>query len=131
MQSNVRLKSVTIFPLNVYEVRNQLSLRDCVLRHVSAYGLKSLVAPLSLKHHSNMDSNDKLIWDAAYDEEYDGLVSLPMWEPKPLQNYLYSPQDPCLPFTLIYLVHFIGFLDDRRSLLVVQLKLKFMLQMIV
>jgi hypothetical protein len=27
-----------------------------------------------------MDSNDKLIWDVAYDEEYDGLVSLPTWD---------------------------------------------------
>jgi len=27
-----------------------------------------------------MDPSDKLIWDAAYDEEYDGLVSLPTWE---------------------------------------------------
>jgi hypothetical protein len=26
-----------------------------------------------------MDSNDKIIWDAAYDEEYDGLVSIPTW----------------------------------------------------
>jgi hypothetical protein len=48
---------------NVYDARNQISLRDCVLRHVSAHGLKSLVAPLSLKHHSKMDPNDKLIWD--------------------------------------------------------------------
>jgi hypothetical protein len=65
---------------NVYDVRNQLRLCDCVLRHVSAHGLKSLVAPLSLKHHPKMDSNDKLIWDAAYDKEYDGLVSLPTWD---------------------------------------------------
>ncbi len=27
-----------------------------------------------------MDINDKIIWDVRYDEEYDGLVSLPIWE---------------------------------------------------
>ncbi len=57
----------------------QLSLHGCVLRNVSAHSLKSLVAPLSLKHHSKMDSEDKLIWDANYDEEYAGLVFFPTW----------------------------------------------------
>jgi hypothetical protein len=51
-----------------------------VLRHVSAHGLSSLIAPTSLKHHAKMSSEDKAIWDAAYDEEYDGLESLPTWE---------------------------------------------------
>jgi hypothetical protein len=64
----------------VYAARNQTSLRDCVLQHISAHGLKSLVAPCSLKDHKNMDPSDKSIWDAAYDEEYDGLISLPTWE---------------------------------------------------
>ena len=27
-----------------------------------------------------MDLDDKIIWDAAYDEEYDGLMLLPTWE---------------------------------------------------
>ncbi len=44
------------------------------------HGLKSLIAPTSVKSHCKMDPSDKLIWDAAYDEEYDGLVSLPTWE---------------------------------------------------
>jgi len=65
---------------NVYDARNQLSLQHCVLRHVSAHGLRSLVAPVSLKHHSRMSPTDKEIWDAAYSEEYDGLTSLPTWE---------------------------------------------------
>jgi len=65
---------------NVYDTRNQGSLRACVLRHVSAHGLKSLIAPTLLKAHWNMDPNDKSIWDVAYDEEYDGLVYLPTWE---------------------------------------------------
>jgi hypothetical protein len=64
----------------VYNTRNQVQLRDCVLRHVSAHGLMSIIAPTSLKHHMNMTSNDKCIWDAAYDEEFDGLTSLPTWE---------------------------------------------------
>jgi hypothetical protein len=64
----------------VYEARSQISLRDCVLRHISAHGLKSLVAPTSLKAHKKLDESDNLTWDATYDEEYDGLESLPTWE---------------------------------------------------
>ncbi len=41
--------------------------------------MKSLVAPLYLKHHAKMDFEDKLIWDAAYDEEYDGFESRLTW----------------------------------------------------
>jgi hypothetical protein len=65
---------------NLYVARSQISLRTSVLRHVSAHGLQSLLAPSSLKHHSKLSSTDKQIWDAAYNEEYDGLVSLPSWE---------------------------------------------------
>jgi hypothetical protein len=65
---------------NVYNARNQVCLTECVLRHVSAHGLKSLVAPTSLKAHSSMDPGDQVIWNEAYNEEYDGLVSLPTWE---------------------------------------------------
>jgi len=65
---------------NVYDTRNQVSLRDCVLRHILAHGLKSLLPPTSLKAHQKLDEADKLIWDAAYDEEYDGLEALPTWE---------------------------------------------------
>jgi hypothetical protein len=36
---------------SVYDARSQISLRDCVLQHISAHGLKSLVAPTSLKAH--------------------------------------------------------------------------------
>jgi hypothetical protein len=46
---------------NVYDARTQLSLRDCVVRHVSAYGLTSLIAPSSLKHHAKMSPEDKAI----------------------------------------------------------------------
>jgi hypothetical protein len=65
---------------NVYNARNQVCLTECVLRHVSAHGLKSLVAPTSLKAHTSMDPGDQVIWNEAYNEEYDGLVSLPTWE---------------------------------------------------
>jgi hypothetical protein len=45
-----------------------------------AHGLESLLAPSSLKHHAKVSAGDKLIWDAAYNEEYDGLVDLSSWE---------------------------------------------------
>jgi hypothetical protein len=50
------------------------------LRHVSADGLKSLITPSSLCSHQKLDPSDKLIWDAAYNKEFDGLESLPTWE---------------------------------------------------
>jgi len=64
----------------VYQARNQGQLRDCVLRHVSVHGLGSILAPLSIKSHSKLSSNDKQIWDAAYDKEFDSLSSLPTWD---------------------------------------------------
>jgi hypothetical protein len=69
----------TIF-FRVYQTRDQVHLRDCVVRHVAAHGLSSLVAPSSLKHLSKMSPNDQDIWHAAYDEEFDGLNSLPTWD---------------------------------------------------
>jgi hypothetical protein len=50
------------------------------LRHVSAHGLQSLIAPTSLKNHQSMTPSDKFIWDSAYSEEYDGLADIPTWE---------------------------------------------------
>jgi hypothetical protein len=64
----------------VYSARAQIQLRDCVLCHVSAHGLSSLIVPSSLKSHSKLSSSDKNIWDDAYFEEYDGLSSHPTWE---------------------------------------------------
>jgi hypothetical protein len=72
---------------NVYNSCNQASLTDCVLRHVSAHGLKSLIAPTSLKNQSSMDPVDQTIWNEAYTEEYDGLVSLPAWEVVSEEHY--------------------------------------------
>ena len=65
---------------HVYDVRNQISLRDSVLRHISGHGLQSLVPPTSLKAHNTLDPGGREIWNAAYDEEYDGLEALPTWE---------------------------------------------------
>jgi hypothetical protein len=64
----------------VYQTRNQVQLRDCVLRHVTAHGLSSFVAPSSLRQLSTLSSAAQQIWQAAYDEEFDGLSSLPTWE---------------------------------------------------
>jgi hypothetical protein len=64
----------------VYQTRNQVQLRDSVLRHVTAHGLSSFVAPVSLKQISKMSQNDQDIWHAVYDEEFDGLSSLPTWD---------------------------------------------------
>jgi hypothetical protein len=65
---------------HVYHTRSQVQLKDSVLQHVSAHGLTSRLAPVSLASHLKMSESDKSIWDAAYDEEFDGLNSLPTWE---------------------------------------------------
>jgi hypothetical protein len=65
---------------SVYQTRTQVQLHDCVLRHVTAHGLSSFVAPPSIKHVSTMSPEDQTIWYAAYDEEFDGLNSLPTWD---------------------------------------------------
>ena len=65
---------------HVYNTRNQIQLEESVLRHVSAHGLKSLVAPSFLQAHLKMSDSNKLIWDEALNEEFDGLSSLPTWE---------------------------------------------------
>jgi hypothetical protein len=64
----------------VYQTRNQVHLHDCVLHHVTAHGLSSFVAPSSLKQISNKTPSNQTIWLAAYDEEFDGLTSLPTWD---------------------------------------------------
>ncbi len=64
----------------VYQTRNQVQLRDTVLRHVTAHGLSSLVAPVSLKQIQKMSTGDQEVWFAAYDEEFDGLNTIPTWD---------------------------------------------------
>jgi hypothetical protein len=64
----------------VYHTRNQIQLRDNVLRHVSAHGLTSLIAPTSLQSLSKLNDSDRKIWEDAYSEEFDGISYLPTWE---------------------------------------------------
>jgi len=64
----------------VYQTQNQLQLRTAVLHHVSAHGLQQLIAPASLKNLKKLSAQDQTIWQEAYDEEYDGLSSIPTWE---------------------------------------------------
>jgi hypothetical protein len=40
----------------------------------------TLIVPSSLKQHHKLYSDDKLIWDNAYNEEFDVLSSIPTWE---------------------------------------------------
>lgn len=48
-------------------------------RKVSAKNLHVLQAPTLLKHHK-LHPEDKKTWDAAYNEEYNGLVDIDTWE---------------------------------------------------
>jgi len=64
----------------VYQARQQIELKTCVLCHVSAHSLQSFIFPSLLKYHNSMTPHDKKIWDEAYCEEYDGLVSIPTWQ---------------------------------------------------
>jgi deoxyuridine 5'-triphosphate nucleotidohydrolase len=54
---------------------------------VSAKDLQSMKAPTLLKHYQ-LSQNDKLIWDAAYKAEYDGLVNIKTWELITEEEYL-------------------------------------------
>jgi hypothetical protein len=60
----------------VYQARHQFHLKDCVLRHISAHGLDSVIALTSLKQLQKFSSNDQIIWNQAYD----GLTSIPTWD---------------------------------------------------
>jgi len=64
----------------VYQARQQIELKTCVLCHVSAHSLQSFIFPSLLKYHNSMTPHDKKIWDEAYCEEYDGLASIPTWQ---------------------------------------------------
>jgi hypothetical protein len=64
----------------VYNTQTQVQLKDSILHHVSAHGLTSLIAPVSLCSHATMNDTDKQIWNDAYSEEFNGLSSLPTWD---------------------------------------------------
>ena len=100
----------------MYNARTQFQLRDCVLRHVSAHGLTSLVAPSSLKTHSSLNSTDKSIWDEAYFEEYDGLSSLPTWEVLTEQQFkVFSKGVKALPSMAIATIKYDSFIHPKRA----------------
>ena len=48
------------------------------LVNISAKDLENLTEPL-LSEHNKLSPNDKIIWDAAYGEEIEGLINLPCW----------------------------------------------------
>jgi hypothetical protein len=103
------------FP-RVYQARHQCQLKSCVLRHVSAYGLHSLVPPTSLKAHSTMISTDKQIWDDAYSEEYEGLESIPTWEVLTEAQFKHlSAGKKCLPSMAISTIKYDAFNKPKRA----------------
>lgn len=79
MESGQLFKGHTKFT-KVYQARAQVQLKDCVLRHVPAHGLESVFPPSSSNNHSKLSINNRIIWDAAYDEEFVGLSSFSTWE---------------------------------------------------
>ena len=62
----------------IYDEMRSTIFKESVARHISAAGLNKLEAP-TLLQMKNLDYNDKKIWSAGYDEEYDGLQDLPAW----------------------------------------------------
>ena len=52
---------------------------NIMARHVSAKDLKVMEAPSLLRHHQ-LHPEDRETWDAAYSEEYNGLMALNTWE---------------------------------------------------
>ena len=51
-----------------------------ICRKISADGLSIDKAPASLHHHSRLPPQDKILWDAAYAEEFNGLRDLGTWD---------------------------------------------------
>ena len=70
----------------LYEHRSSQTFKESVARHVSAAALRQLDAPTLLQMQTLNDS-EKATWNAAYDEEYDGLTSLPAWTPISERQY--------------------------------------------
>jgi hypothetical protein len=100
----------------VYMARNQAQLCDSVLRHVSAHGLTSLIAPATLSSHHQMTENDKNIWDAAYSEEYDGLSELPTWEILTEDQFKQlSKGTKALPSMAIATIKYVAFNRPKRA----------------
>ena len=58
--------------------RQDKCLKSTVSRYISAANIKSLDPPTLIKY-TQLHAADKTIWDAAYNEEYDGLQRKPTW----------------------------------------------------
>jgi hypothetical protein len=99
----------------VYQTCSQVQLCHCVLRHVSAYGLSSLVAPSPLKNIATFFSDDQDIWRVAYDEEYDGLNSLPTWNLIPEDQFKQLKGVKALPLMVIATIKFDQFNKPKRA----------------
>lgn len=70
----------------VLTARKARAMSNIIARHVSAKDLHIKQAP-SLKKHKLLHPDDKKTWDAAYNEEYDGLLRLNTWEVISEQEY--------------------------------------------
>ena len=55
-------------------------------KHVSAATLNNMIVP-RLSQHNTLSTTDKEIWDAAYREEYKGLLNLPCWRTITEEDY--------------------------------------------
>lgn len=67
------------FP-RIYQTHNQVHLKVSVLQYVSAHGLSNLIVSTSLKQLQTFSDDDQEIWKAAYNEEFNGLSSIPTWK---------------------------------------------------
>jgi hypothetical protein len=100
----------------VYNTRLQIQLRTSVLRHASAHGLTSLLALSSLKTNLSLSPSDKLIWDDAYFEEFNGLSSLPTWEVLTEQHFkAVSNGIKALPFMAIATIKYDNFNCPKQA----------------
>lgn len=100
----------------VYNTRLQIQLRTSVLRHASAHGLTSLLALSSLKTNLSLSPSDKLIWDDAYFEEFDGLSFLPTWEVLTEQQFkAVSNGVKALPSMAIATIKYDNFNHPKRA----------------
>ena len=55
-------------------------LRNAICRKISAHTLEIQQAPATLLRHNQLTPHDKILWDAAYAEEYYGLQDFGTWE---------------------------------------------------
>ena len=69
----------TVLTARLVRASSNIIAHKIAARHISAKTLEVLKAP-TLSHHKKLPTSDKLLWDAAYREEYEGLLRLGTWE---------------------------------------------------